>query len=73
VLTVVRSTNCDDSVSSSVGPATSAPSVPRRTRRFNSRDNPYIFGDTLKRIVRTDPLTYDRLVGKDRMTTGQAA
>ena len=41
--------------------------------RFNNRDNPHIFRDTLERIVRTDPLTYDRLVGKDRMTTGQAA
>ena len=41
--------------------------------RFNNRDNPHIFRDTLERIVRTDPLTYDRLVGKDRMTSGQAA
>ena len=30
--------------------------------RFNNRDNPHIFRDTLARIVRTDPLTYRKLV-----------
>ena len=30
--------------------------------RFNNRDNPYIFRDTLARIVDTDPLTYRELV-----------
>ena len=30
--------------------------------RFNNRDNPYIFRDTLARIVNTDPLTYRELV-----------
>ena len=30
--------------------------------RFNNRDNPYIFRDTLARIMDTDPLQYRRLV-----------
>ena len=30
--------------------------------RFNNRDNPYIFRDTLERIMDTDPLGYRRLV-----------
>ena len=30
--------------------------------RFNNRSNPYIFRDTLKRIVNTGTLTYSRLV-----------
>ena len=30
--------------------------------RFNNRANPYIFRDTLARIVRTSPLEYRRLV-----------
>ena len=30
--------------------------------RFNNRDNSHIFRDTLKRIVNTDPLTYQELV-----------
>ncbi len=30
--------------------------------RFNNRDNPHIFPDTLRRIVRTDPLRYRELV-----------
>ena len=30
--------------------------------RFNSRNNPHIFRDTLARIVKTDPLTYRQLV-----------
>ena len=30
--------------------------------RFNNRDNPHIFMDTLQRIVRTDPMTYRDLV-----------
>ena len=30
--------------------------------RFNNRDNPHIFRDTLARIVNTDPLTYRDLV-----------
>ena len=30
--------------------------------RFNNRDNPYIFRDTLARIMNTDPLEYKRLV-----------
>ena len=30
--------------------------------RFNNRDNPYIFRDTLARIVNTDPLRYRQLV-----------
>ena len=30
--------------------------------RFNNRDNPYIFRDTLARIVDTDPLEYRRLI-----------
>ena len=30
--------------------------------RFNNRDNPHIFCDTLARIVRTDPMTYRELV-----------
>ena len=34
--------------------------------RFNNRANPHIFMDTLKRIVRTDPMTYRDLVdGKE--------
>ena len=33
--------------------------------RFNNRDNPNIFLDTLARIVNTDPLTYRRLIGKE--------
>ena len=31
--------------------------------RFNSRDNPSIFRDTLARIVRTDPLAYRDFFG----------
>ena len=31
--------------------------------RFNNRDNPNIFRDTLQRIVRTDPMSYRELVG----------
>ncbi len=30
--------------------------------RFNNRDNPYIFRDTLERIMDTDPLQYRKLV-----------
>ena len=30
--------------------------------RFNNRDNPYIFRDTLRRIVRTDPMQYRELI-----------
>ena len=30
--------------------------------RFNNRNNPYIFRDTLARIMRTDPLQYRELV-----------
>ncbi len=30
--------------------------------RFNNRDNPYIFRDTLTRIVNTEPLEYKDLV-----------
>ena len=30
--------------------------------RYNNRDNPHIFRDTLSRIVNTDPLTYRELV-----------
>ena len=30
--------------------------------RFNNRDNPYIFRDALRRIMRTDPLEYRALV-----------
>ena len=30
--------------------------------RFNNRDNPHIFRDTLRRIVDTDTLTYDALI-----------
>ena len=30
--------------------------------RFNNRDNPYIFRDTLARIMHTDPLEYPTLV-----------
>ena len=29
--------------------------------RFNNRDNPHIFRDTLRRIVDTGPLEYDTL------------
>jgi transposase-like protein len=29
--------------------------------RFNNRDNPHIFRDTLRRIVDTDPLEYETL------------
>ncbi len=29
--------------------------------RFNNRDNPHIFRDTLRRIVDTDALTYESL------------
>ena len=29
--------------------------------QFNKRDNPNIFPDTLRRIMRTDPLGYKRL------------
>ena len=29
--------------------------------RFNSRKNPYIFRDTLARIMQTDPLMYREL------------
>ncbi len=32
--------------------------------RFSNRKNQYIFIDTLRRIVRTEPLTYRELVGK---------
>jgi transposase-like protein len=32
--------------------------------RFNNRENPYLFRDTMTRLVQTDPLTYSRLVGK---------
>lgn len=32
--------------------------------RFNNRDNPHIFRDTLARIVNTDPMTYRQLIGK---------
>ena len=31
--------------------------------RFNNRNNPYMFRDTLKRILNTKPLTYKELVG----------
>jgi len=30
--------------------------------RFNNRDNPYIFRDALRRIMRTEPLEYRRLI-----------
>ncbi|MDE2751516.1 MAG: transposase, partial [Gemmatimonadota bacterium] len=30
--------------------------------RFNNRENPNIFPDTLRRIVRTDPMSYRELV-----------
>lgn len=30
--------------------------------RFNNRDNPHIFRDTMARIVRTDPITFRQLV-----------
>ena len=29
--------------------------------RFNNRDNPHIFRDTIRRIVDTDALTYEAL------------
>ena len=32
--------------------------------RFNNRDNPHIFRDTLARIVKTDPMTYRQLIDK---------
>ena len=31
--------------------------------RFNNRTNPHIFRDTMARIVRTDPLTFEELIG----------
>ena len=31
--------------------------------RFNKRNNPHMFRDTVKRILTTDPLTYEQLVG----------
>lgn len=31
--------------------------------RFNNRDNPHIFRDTMARIVKTDPMTYRELIG----------
>ena len=30
--------------------------------RFNNRDNPHIFRDTMAKIVRTDPMTYRQLI-----------
>ena len=33
-----------------------------RDWRFERRRNPNIFGDTLRRIMRTDPLPYRRLI-----------
>ena len=30
--------------------------------RFNNRENPYIFRDTLARIMNTEPLQYRRLI-----------
>jgi transposase-like protein len=32
--------------------------------RFNNRENPYLFRDTMIRLVQTDPLTYKKLVDK---------
>ena len=32
--------------------------------RFNNRDNPHIFRDTLKRIVDTETLTYQSLTAQ---------
>lgn len=32
--------------------------------RFSNRKNKYLFMDTLRRIVRTDPMTYQQLIGK---------
>ena len=31
--------------------------------RFNNRNNPHMFRDTLRRILRTEPLRYRELVG----------
>ena len=33
--------------------------------RFNNRDNPHIFRDTLARIVNTNPMTYRQLIDKE--------
>ena len=33
--------------------------------RFNNCNNPHIFRDTMARIVKTDPLTFDTLIGKE--------
>ena len=32
--------------------------------RFNNRNNPHMFRDTVKRILTTDPLRYSELVDK---------
>ena len=40
--------------------------------RFNNRNNPYMFRDTLKRILTTDPITYRELV-RGRQKTYKAA
>jgi transposase-like protein len=32
--------------------------------RFNNRENPYLFRDTMIRLVQTDPLTYKSLIQK---------
>ena len=31
--------------------------------RFNNRGNPYIFRDAMRRIMKTEPLTYRKLIG----------
>ena len=36
--------------------------VERRPARYTNRDNNHIFVDTLRRIVNTKPLTYERLI-----------
>ena len=41
--------------------------------RFNNRDNPYMFRDTLKRILETPPLTYRELVDGPQKETLKAA
>ena len=41
--------------------------------RFNNRSNPYMFRDTVRRILRTDPLTYRDLVRLSATLPAQVA
>ncbi len=39
--------------------------------RFNNRENPYLFRDTLKKLISSENLPYSHLVQNETLDTGQ--